>query len=66
MLKTPAGKSAAATVWTAMRAEIDAAIPRQPTAKPARPRKLLVTDIQMYSGHSTIPHGNYMIELMAK
>ena len=29
-------------------------------------RKLLVTDIQMYSGHSTIPHGNYMIELMAK
>ena len=49
-----------------MRAEIDAAIPRQAPAKPARPRKLLVTDIQMYSGHGTIPHGNYMIELMAK
>ncbi len=49
-----------------MRQQIDAAIPRQAPAKPARPRKLLVTDIQMYSGHSTIPHGNYMIELMAK
>ena len=27
---------------------------------------MLVTDIQMYSGHSSIPHGNYMLELMAK
>ena len=67
MLKTPAGQIRGGDrLDAAMRAEIDAAIPRQAPAKPARPRKLLVTDIQMYSGHSTIPHGNYMIELMAK
>src|SRR5688572_8309033 len=67
MLKTPAGQIRGGDrLEAAMRAQIDAAIPRQAPAKPARPRKLLVTDIQMYSGHSTIPHGNYMIELMAK
>ena len=67
MLKTPAGQIRGGDrLDAAMRAEIDAAIPRQAAAKPARPRKLLVTDIQMYSGHTTIPHGNYMIELMAK
>ena len=67
MLKTPAGQIRGGDrLDAAMRAEIDAAIPRQAPAKLARPRKLLVTDIQMYSGHSTIPHGNYMIEMMAK
>jgi type 1 glutamine amidotransferase len=67
MLKTPAGQIRGGDrLEAAMRAQIDAAIPRQAPAKPARPRKMLVTDIQMYSGHSTIPHGNYMIELMAK
>ncbi|HET9468190.1 MAG TPA: ThuA domain-containing protein [Vicinamibacterales bacterium] len=67
MLKTPAGQIRGGDRLPAdMRAQIDAAIPRQAPAKPARPRKLLVTDIQMYSGHATIPHGNYMIELMAK
>lgn len=67
MLKTPAGQIRGGDrLDAAMRAQIDAAIPRQATARPARPRKLLVTDIQMYSGHSTIPHGNHMIELMAK
>ena len=67
MLKTPAGQIRGGDrLDAAMRAQIDAAIPRQAPAKPARPRKLLVTDIQMYSGHSTIPHGNHMIELMAK
>ena len=67
MLKTPAGQIRGGDrLDAAMRAEIDAAIPRQAIAKPARSRRLLVTDIQMYSGHSTIPHGNYMIELMAK
>ena len=67
MLKTPAGQIRGGDRLDAeMRGQIDAAIPRQATARPARPRKLLVTDIQMYSGHSTIPHGNYMIELMAK
>lgn len=67
MLKTPAGQIRGGDrLDAAMRAQIDAAIPREAPAKPARPRKLLVTDIQMYSGHSTIPHGSYMIELMAK
>jgi type 1 glutamine amidotransferase len=49
-----------------MRQQIEAAAPRQAMAKPAKPRKLLVTDIQMYSGHSTIPHGTYLLELMGK
>jgi hypothetical protein len=40
-----------------MRAQIDAAAPRQAIVKPKKPRKLLVTDLQMYSGHGTIPHG---------
>jgi type 1 glutamine amidotransferase len=67
MLRTPAGQIRGGDRLDAeMRAQIDAAVPREAPAKPARPRKLLVTDIQMYSGHSTIPHGNYMIELMAK
>jgi type 1 glutamine amidotransferase len=67
MLKTPAGQIRGGDrLDAAIRAQIDAAIPRQAPAKAARPRKLLVTDIQMYSGHSTIPHGNHMIELMAK
>jgi type 1 glutamine amidotransferase len=67
MLKTPAGQIRGGDrLDAAMRAQIDAAIPRQAPATPGRPRTLLVTDVQMYSGHSTIPHGNYMIELMAK
>jgi type 1 glutamine amidotransferase len=67
MLKTPAGEIRGGDrLDEKMRAEIDAAIPRQAVSKPARPRKLLVTDVQMYSGHSTIPHGTHMIELMAK
>jgi hypothetical protein len=49
-----------------VRAQVDAAAPRQVIATPKKPRRLLVTDVQMYSGHSTIPHGNLMLELMAK
>ncbi len=51
---------------TDMRQQIDAGTPRQPIVKPGRPRKLLVTDLQMYSGHATIPHGNLLLELMGK
>ena len=47
------------------RARIEAGAPKQAIVKPLKPRKLLVTDLQMYSGHTTIPHGNYMLELMA-
>ncbi|MGE0406632.1 MAG: ThuA domain-containing protein [Candidatus Korobacteraceae bacterium] len=49
-----------------MRAQIDAAVPRQAFAQPRKPRKLLVTDLQMYSGHTTIPHGNWLLQQMAK
>jgi type 1 glutamine amidotransferase/sugar phosphate isomerase/epimerase len=67
MLDTPAGRIRGGDrLDPEMRRQIDAAAPRQAIAKPARPRKLLVTDVQMYSGHGTIPHGNYLIELMGK
>jgi type 1 glutamine amidotransferase/sugar phosphate isomerase/epimerase len=67
MLETPAGKIRGPDLLNAeMRAKIDAATPRQAIVKPAKPRKLLVTDIQMYSGHSTIPHGNFLLEQMAR
>jgi type 1 glutamine amidotransferase/sugar phosphate isomerase/epimerase len=49
-----------------MRRQIDAAVPRRPIVQPKKPRKLLVVDLQMYSGHSSIPHGNLMLELMGK
>jgi type 1 glutamine amidotransferase/sugar phosphate isomerase/epimerase len=67
MLASPAGKIRGPDRLTPeMRQQIDAATPRQAIVKPHRPRKLLVTDIQMYSGHETIPHGNLLLELMAK
>ena len=67
MLDSPTGKIRdGSRLAPEVRGEIENAVPREALAKPKKPRKLLVTDIQMYSGHSTIPHGNYMIELMAK
>jgi type 1 glutamine amidotransferase len=67
MLDTPAGKIRGPERLSAeMRAKIEAASPHEPIVKPKKPRKLLVTDIQMYSGHETIPHGTYMLELMGK
>lgn len=48
------------------RQAVEAAAPRQAIVKPRKPRKLLVTDLQMYSGHTTIPHGNWLLELIAK
>ena len=67
MLESPAGGIRAGDRLDAdMRKQIEAAVPRQAIVKPARPRRLLVTDIQMYSGHGTIPHGNYLLDLMGK
>ena len=67
MLTTPAGQIRRGDrLEPAMRAQIEAAAPRAAIATPKKPRKLLITDIQMYSGHSTIPHGNELLELMAK
>jgi len=48
------------------RQQIEAAVPRQAIVTPKKPRRMLVTDLQMYSGHTTIPHGNLLLELMAK
>ena len=67
MLDTPTGKiRGPERLKPEERQQIEAAAPRQAIVKPKKTRKLLVTDIQMYSGHSTIPHGNLMIELMGK
>ncbi len=67
MLASPAGQIRGGDKLTAdMRAKIEAATPRQALVAPKKPRKLLVTDIQMYSGHGTIPHGNYLLEQMGK
>jgi type 1 glutamine amidotransferase len=67
MLASPAGQIRGGDRLSAeMRAQIDAATPRKAIVTPKKPRKMLVTDIQMYSGHGTIPHGNYLLELMGK
>ena len=49
-----------------MRQQIDAAVPRHALVPPKKPRKLLVVDLQMYTGHATILHGNLLIDLLAK
>jgi type 1 glutamine amidotransferase len=67
MLDTPAGKIRGPELLDAdMKKQIEAGSPKQAIVPPKKHHKVLVTDIQMYSGHSTIPHGNYMLELMAK
>jgi type 1 glutamine amidotransferase len=67
MLKSPAGQIRGGDRLAAdVRQRIEAAAPRKAIATPRKPRKLLVTDIQMYTGHTTIPHGNYLIELMSR
>jgi hypothetical protein len=50
------------------RAKIEAAIPRQPLAKPKQPRRLLVIDVCPAGGfyHNTVAHGNLMLQLIAK
>src|SRR5262249_48965171 len=67
MLDTPDGKIRGPEKLDAdMKRQIEAGSPKQAIVPPKKKHKLLVTDIQMYSGHSTIPHGNYMLELMGK
>ena len=49
------------------RRKMDAAIPAQPQAKPRKPRKLLVIDLQVgYPGHPSIPYANYILEQYGK
>jgi type 1 glutamine amidotransferase/sugar phosphate isomerase/epimerase len=67
IVDSPLGKIRGPELLSAeMRKAIDDAAPRKPIVQPKKPRKLLVTDLQMYSGHATIPHGNLMLELMGK
>jgi sugar phosphate isomerase/epimerase/type 1 glutamine amidotransferase len=67
MVASPPGQIRGADRLSAAdRQAIEAAAPRQAIVKPAKSRKLLVTDLQMYSGHTTIPHGNLLLELIGK
>ncbi len=72
VVDSPVGKIQRGDRLTAdMRQQIDAAVPRKAIVQPKKSRKLLVVDLQMYSkaqpqGHATIPHGNWMLELMGK
>jgi type 1 glutamine amidotransferase/sugar phosphate isomerase/epimerase len=67
VVDSPAGKIRGPDRLDAdMKQQIDAATPRKAIVPPKKPRKLLVTDLQMYSGHPSIPHGNLLIELMGK
>ena len=67
MLDSPTGKIRGPELLSAdMRQQIDAAVPRKPIVAPKKPRKMLVMDLQMYSGHTSIPHGNWMLEEMGK
>jgi quinoprotein glucose dehydrogenase len=67
MVASPPGRIRAPDLLTPeVRSQIEAAAPREAVATPRKPRKLLVTDLQMYSGHATIPHGNLLLELMGK
>ena len=50
-----------------VRQKIEAAIPRQPYAKPKKPRRLLVIDACLAGmSHDTIPHVNVMLESMGR
>jgi type 1 glutamine amidotransferase len=49
------------------RQKIEAALPQQAPAKPKKPRRLLVLDLNVaYPGHRSIPHANLALELMGK
>jgi type 1 glutamine amidotransferase len=49
-----------------VRAKIDTAIPKQPYAKPAKPRRLLVIESLHGMSHNTIPHTNVMLARMGE
>jgi type 1 glutamine amidotransferase len=67
MLDTPPGKiRGPERLDAAMKKQIEDGSPKKAIVPAKKKHKVLVTDIQMYSGHGTIPHGNYMFELMAK
>ena len=67
VVDSPAGKIRGPERLSAeLRAKIDDAAPREAIVKPNKPRKLLVTDLQMYGGPHPLAQGNLMLELMGK
>ncbi|MCC6862922.1 MAG: HEAT repeat domain-containing protein [Bryobacterales bacterium] len=49
------------------RQKVESSLPRQAPAKPKRPRRLLVMDLNVcYPGHRSIPHVNLGLELMGR
>jgi type 1 glutamine amidotransferase len=67
VINSPAGKiRGPERLGPGERQQIEAAIPSSAPAKPKKQRKLLVLDLNMWSGHATIPHGNLMLEMLAK
>ncbi|MCC6861928.1 MAG: ThuA domain-containing protein [Bryobacterales bacterium] len=49
------------------RRKVEEALPTKAFARPARPRKLLVMDLQVnYPGHPSIPHANLAVDLMGQ
>ncbi|MGE5568482.1 MAG: ThuA domain-containing protein [Rhodospirillales bacterium] len=50
-----------------VRQRIEDALPKKAYAKPKKPRRLLVMDLQVnYGGHRSIPHANLAVDLMGK
>jgi len=50
-----------------VRQKVEDALPKKAYAKPKKPRKLLVMDLQVnYPGHPSIPHANLAVDLMGK
>jgi type 1 glutamine amidotransferase len=67
VVDSPAGKIRGPERLSAeLKAQIDAAAPREAIVKPRKPRKLLVTDLQMYGGPHPLAQGNLMLALMGK
>jgi type 1 glutamine amidotransferase len=57
----------ASIVTDAARRKIEAAIPAEAPAKPAKPRKLLIFDLNVgYGGHGSIPFANLAFTLMGR
>jgi type 1 glutamine amidotransferase/sugar phosphate isomerase/epimerase len=67
-LALPGGLTAAApTVSEAERIKIEAALPAQAPARPLKPRKLLIFDLNVnYGGHGSIPTANEAFTLMGR
>jgi type 1 glutamine amidotransferase len=63
----PAADATAAEISPEVRAQIDAALPTTAPAEPARPRKLLIVDLNMgRGGHPSIPSANYAVARMGE